>query len=351
MKIFVKTFGCTLNQGDSEIIKGILNGKGHKIVGTEEEADMVIVNTCGVKTPTQNRIISYLKKTSKNKKVIVGGCLPSMINIKKYAPRILGTFDTNSISKLNELVKKPKDIVGREKESRIGKPRIRVNKEVAIIPIAEGCLGKPCTYCSVKSARGELKSYKKEEITKEVEKAVEEGCRIIKITAQDTGCWGKDINDKLPNLLKDVLKVKGDFKVRLGMMNPNYALEYLDDLIEIYKDKRMIKFIHIPVQSGSNRVIKEMKRNYTVEDFKKVVSKFRKEIKGINISTDIIVGYPTENEEDFKKTIQLIKEVKPEVINLSKFAPRPNTEAAGLKQLQTQVIKERSRIITKEYKK
>lgn len=352
MKIYVKTYGCTLNQGDSEIIKGIIKEEGHKLVDSEKEAELIIVNTCGVKTVTQNKIISYINKTSKNKKVIAGGCLPSMINIRKYAPKVVGTFDTNSITKINLMIKKPEQqIFSNKKESTIRKPRVRKDKEVAIIPIAQGCLGKPCSYCSVKQARGELKSYTKKEIVKEVEKAAEEGCKTIKLTAQDTGCWGKDIKDKLPNLLKEVLKVEGNYKIRVGMMNPNHALEYLDELIKIYNHPKMIKFIHIPVQSGSDRIIKEMKRSYKVRDFKKIVKRFRKEVKGINIATDIIAGYPTEKEEDFKKTVQLIREVKPEVINISKFAPRPKTDAAKLKQLRTEVVKDRSKYLTEEYKK
>ncbi|MEM4266579.1 MAG: tRNA (N(6)-L-threonylcarbamoyladenosine(37)-C(2))-methylthiotransferase [Candidatus Nanoarchaeia archaeon] len=351
MKIFVKTYGCTLNQGDTEVIKGILKQGGHKFVDSEKEADIIIVNTCGVKTVTQNKIIDYLKKISKTKKVIVGGCLPSMIDVKRYAPKIAGSFDTNTITKINSLVEKPRQIFGKEKESRINKPRVRTKKEIAIITIAEGCLGKPCTYCSVKQARGELKSYTKKEILGEVKKAVKEGCTIIKLTAQDTGCWGKDIDEKLPDLLGEILKTEGNFKIRLGMMNPNHAIEFLDELIKIYNNPKMIKFIHIPVQSGSNKVIKDMKRDYKVEDFKKIVKRFRKEVRGINIATDIIAGYPTETEEDFKKTLELIKEVKPEVLNISKFAPRPKTEAAKLKQLRTEIIKERSKYLTLEYKK
>ncbi len=351
MKIYVRTFGCTLNQGDGEVIKGLLSENGHKLVDSEKEAECVIVNSCGVKTVTQNKIINYVNKTSKNKKVIIGGCLPSMIDVRKYMPKAAGSFDTNTITRINELIKKPTRMESKEKESRINKTRIRTRKDIAIIPIAQGCMGKPCTYCSVKLARGELKSYGKREIAKEVEKAVKEGCKIIKLTAQDTGCWGLDINEKLPNLLKEVLKIKGEYKIRLGMMNPNYALDYLDELISIYKNPKIIKFMHIPVQSGSNKIIREMKREYKVEDFKKVVNRFRKEIKNMNIATDVIVGYPSEKEEDFKKTVQLIKEVKPEVLNISKFAPRPGTEAKKLKQLRTEEIKHRSKYLTEEYKK
>jgi threonylcarbamoyladenosine tRNA methylthiotransferase CDKAL1 len=347
MKIFVKTYGCTLNQGDTEVIKGILS-KEHKLVESEKEADMIIVNTCGVKTTTQNKVMDYIKKHSQKKKVVVGGCLSSMIEIKKYAPYVSDTFDTKSVTKINNIIKKQASTTN---GCVLGKPRIRTKKEIAIIPISQGCLGKPCTYCSVKLARGDLKSYTKEEIIKEVKKSVKEGCNIIKLTAQDIGCWGKDFNEKLPNLLKEILKTKGDYKIRIGMMNPNYALEYLDEMVEIYKNPKIIKFLHIPIQSGSDKILEDMKRTYTVGDFKTVVNKFRKEIKKMAIATDVIAGYPTETEQDFRKTIELIREVKPEILNISMFAPRPITEAAKLKQLKTQTIKYRSRNISEEYKK
>jgi tRNA A37 methylthiotransferase MiaB len=130
------------------------------------------------------------------------------------------------------------------------------------------------------------------------------------------------------------------------MANPEHVKKYYKDLINIFKDKKIIKFLHLPVQSGSDKVLKDMKRDYTIKEFKKIVKEFRKEIPNICISTDIIVGYPTETEEDFKKTIELIKNLRFEVINVSKFASRPKTYASKLKQLQSQVIKERSKKIS-----
>jgi len=219
-------------------------------------------------------------------------------------------------------------------------PYIPSKEDITIIPISEGCLGD-CNYCSVKFARGKLKSYKIEDIIKQIK-----GKKIL-LTSQDTGCYGLDINTNLVELLKQVVKVKGNFQVRVGMMNPEHVLPILKDLVEVYKDKKIFKFIHIPIQSGSNNVLKEMNRRYTVEDFIKIVKEFRKQIPEIHISTDIIVGYPTETEEDFKKTINLLEKLKLEVINLSRFAPRPKTAALKLKQLPVEEIKRRSIIISK----
>lgn len=350
MKVFIKTFGCELNRADSEVIAGLLDEAGFELVDSVKKADIVIVNSCGVKLPTQNKILDYIKKVPKDKKLVVGGCLPKMLNIKFYTPNVDLVFDTNSITKIVSLIRKDKSLVSEEKECRIGMPVVRIRKDVAIIPISQGCLGSPCSYCSVKKARGDLKSYKKNDILRQVRNAVKDGCKKIRITAQDTGCWGKDFGKKLPELLKDVLKVDGDFEVRLGMSNPDYVLEYLDELIEVFKNPKMKKFLHIPVQSGSNKVLEDMERKYTVEDFKIIVASFRKEIPKICIATDIIVGFPTETVDDFNKTIELVKEIKPEVLNISKFGARPDTVAANMKQLPSQEIKRRSVMLHKLYK-
>lgn len=350
MKIFIKTFGCELNRADSEVMAGLLHKSGFKLVSSIKNSDVVVVNSCGVKLPTQNKVIDYIKKIPKNKKVVVGGCLPKMLNVKFYAPNISLVFDNNTVTRIIDVIRKEKSFSSDKKEYRINNPIVRIRKKVAIIPIAQGCLGAPCSYCSVKNARGSLKSYRKEDILKQVRKAVKQGCKKIRLTAQDTGCWGKDINNKLPELLKAVLKVKGNFEIRLGMSNPNYVLEYLDEMVEIYKNPKMKKFLHIPVQSGSDNVLKDMKRKYSVEDFKKVVEKFRKEIPKISIATDVIIGFPTETVEDFEKTLKLVKEVKPEVLNISKFGTRPNTIAGNMKQLLSQEIKKRSVMLHKIWK-
>lgn len=350
MKVFIKTFGCELNRADSEVIAGLISKAGFKLVDDLEKSDIVIVNSCGVKLPTQNKVLDFVKKVPKSKKLVVGGCLTKMLNLKIYAPNVNLVFDTNSITKIVSLLRKNKSLLSNKKENRISLPVVRIKKEVAIIPIAQGCLGSPCAYCSVKKARGDLKSYKKEDILKQVMKAVEEGCKKIRLTAQDTGCWGKDFGQRLPDLLKNVLKVKGSFEVRLGMSNPNYVLEYLDEMVKVYKSPKMKKFLHIPVQSGSDKVLKDMKRRYSVDDFKKIVAKFRKEIPDICIATDIIIGFPTEDEKDFKQTVKLMREVKPEVLNISKFCPRPDTIAANMKQLPSQEIKKRSVILHKVWK-
>jgi len=348
-RIFIKTYGCQSNVADSEQMAGILKEKRYKIVNNIKNADIVIINTCSVKTLTQNKILSFIKQIPKSKKIYVGGCLPKIINLKKYSNNIAAIFDVNSILKLPEIIKNPRNIMSKEKEKRINLPKIRKNKEIAIINIANGCLGN-CDYCAAKLARGKLKSYKIENIKQEFKTALKEGCKKFYITSQDNGCYGFDIGTNIVELLKELVKIKGNFIIRVGMMNPNYVLNFLDELIEIYKHPKIMKFVHLPVQSGSNSLLKKIGRNYTIADFKKIVKKFRKEILGITIGTDIIVGHPLETEQDFKETIKLLKETKPEILNISKFSSIKKTKASKLKQLKTEIIKERSVKISKLFK-
>lgn len=335
MKIFVKTYGCTFNQRDGQAIEGVLTKAGFILVSSEKEADIIVVNTCGVKSVTQDKILSYIQ--SLKKPTFVGGCLTKMLDFSKLNVHI---FDTNTISQLpNQIKNNLKENLSDEKENHLNLPVIEKN-DLQIIPIAEGCLGN-CSYCSVKFARGNLKSYPIEDIVNSIH------AKKILLTSQDNGCYGLDINTNLIELLRSILKLKKDFGLRIGMMNPEHVIKMLPELIAIYKDPRVIKFIHIPVQSGSNKVLKEMNRRYKVEDFRKIVREFRDSILDICISTDIIVGYPTETESDFLKTKILLEGLNLNIVNLSKFAPRPNTFASKLKLLPTEIIKERSKILSK----
>ena len=343
MKIFIKTYGCQANINDSEQIAGLLVKGGYELVDSKDKAEAIIVNTCSVKNKTQSKILHYLKELDKGgKKVFVGGCLTKTLDLRKRFPGLNGVFDTNSISKIGEVLENEKDIFSEKKEQRINIPVIRNKQGLGIISIGEGCVNK-CTFCATKLARGILRSYRIGDIKRALEQAVKDGCKRIYLTSQDNGCYGFDIGTNLPSLLKELLTVEGEYKIRIGMMNPWHLRKILVELIEVYKNPKVEKFIHLPVQSGSNSVLKHMKRIHSAENFKEAVEKLRGEIPDINIATDIIVGYPTETEEDFQETIKLLEETKPEVINISVFSSRPGTEASRLKQLSSQVIKERSK--------
>ncbi len=343
--IYIETYGCSLNQSDSEAMAGLLKKAKFKIVNNEKKADVIIINTCTVKGPTENNFFRRLRKLKPlNKPIIIAGCIPQTDPEKVEEFSIIGPHELNNVVEVVQetLAGNVVKLLGTEKNPRLNLPKIRRNKIIEIIPICAGCLGS-CTYCKVKAARGDLYSYKAEAIIKQAEQAIKDNCKEIWLTAQDTGCYGKDISNTLPNLVKQITELKGNFKIRIGMMNPNHVNEYLNELIEVYNHEKVFKFIHLPLQSGNNKILKAMNRFYTVGQFIKITNKLRKNIKHLTFSTDVICGFPGETKKQFQDTINAIKKIKPEVINISRYWPRPKTPAAEMKQLKGEETKNRSR--------
>jgi len=257
-------------------------------------------------------------------------------------------LDPRSVNRIADAVKYARN-GGRNKiffsdnpPSKLEQPLFRLSKVIEIVLISEGCLGN-CAYCCVRFARGRLHSFPPDDIVKKVRRAVSEGVREIWLTSQDSGAYGMDINTNLANLLNECIEIPGKFMIRVGMMNPNHASRILPELIESFRSEKVFNFLHLPVQSGDNRVLMRMNRRYTVEEFKGIVKAFRREIPDLTLSTDIICGFPGEKEEAFENTISLIKEVKPDVVNISRFFPRPRTPAEKMKHLDVKLIKSRSR--------
>jgi MiaB-like tRNA modifying enzyme len=337
MRVFIKSFGCSSNVADGEALAGCLAEAGYELVDTPSEAELVIYNTCAVKGPTENRMIEILKRVPSGKKLIVAGCLP-LINFERLSKetRFDGVVGPAAGKEIVEAVKR---VLNGEKvvalkgalnaKPSLSLPRRPVNPVVSIIPINYGCLGS-CAYCCVVFARGHLRSYSISEIIARIKKDLILGAREFWITSQDTACYGRDLGTSLAELLRTICNIKGNFKVRVGMMTPNMTMSILDELIEAFKDEKIFKFLHLPVQSGDNQLLQRMRRFYSTEDFKKIVEAFRKCIPEITIATDVICGFPGETEEAFKRTLQLIKVVKPDIVNVSKFFARPGTAAAKM---------------------
>lgn len=348
MSISYTTYGCTMNQGDTEIIKALLDGEVKEGGLGSEGKDIAIINSCAVIGITQRKILRNIKALKeKGKKVIVTGCLPAIIRDE------LEIAGADSIIGARSLASFPGALISMnygdfrqylEADGLIkaGIPKKREPGIIARIPIAEGCLGA-CSYCCTRFARGRLRSFPAKAIVREVEEAIGQGYREIELTAQDTGVYGKDIGMRLPELLVRICNIPGDFRIRVGMMNPQFALEILEDLIESFNHEKVYKFIHVPVQSGDDRVLEDMNRGHSAEDFRKIAEGFRTEFPDITISTDIIVGYPTETREDFNKSLELIKDIRPDVLNITRYSPRPHTPAEKLKDTLERTKKERSR--------
>ncbi|MGC8669723.1 MAG: tRNA (N(6)-L-threonylcarbamoyladenosine(37)-C(2))-methylthiotransferase [Candidatus Micrarchaeia archaeon] len=356
MEVKIKTYGCTLNQADSNLIESILSDSGYSVEqvqkidhsNIEDESDNVyIINTCAVKKPTMQKILFELQELSeKGAKIIATGCLAAadMEIIKKYAPNVsIATIQNiNKMPLAVEYASKGKtiDFSTYQRNDRLALFRPS-NSVIAKIPISEGCLSN-CSFCETKFARGPLNSFSEELILNAVRMSIEKGAKEIELTAQDTGAYGLDRKTDITKLLNKICEINGNFKVRVGMLNPKHLRLYIDDLIKIMKDRHIYKFIHIPVQSGSNEVLASMKRQHTIEDMYEAIHRLRNKIQNITIATDIIVGYPSETDDDFNKTIDFIRKTLPEVVNISKFGAMPHAEASKMPQLDRQIINKRS---------
>jgi len=353
-RVYVENYGCAANRSDLEIMLAYLVDAGYRVRGAPEFADVILVNTCGVKKQTEDKVLWRLRSLSRlNKPLIVAGCLPriNLPAIRRAAPDYSAVLDPYSVDKIlvavkkAELGEKNREFFSEKPKIKPRLPKVRINKFVEIVQIAEGCTGS-CAFCCTRFARGKLFSYPEEAIVDRVKGAVRGGVKEVWLTAQDTGAYGKDNGTNLAELLEGVCEVEGRFFVRVGMMNPLHVQEILDRLIKVYRNEKVFKFLHLPLQSGDNEVLKLMNRFYSVENFKNIIHAFRKNIPRITLATDVICGFPGEDEQAFERSMELISEIKPDVLNISKFFPRPRTPADSMEQLPLWKIKERSGRVT-----
>lgn len=357
-KIHFITQGCSSNSRESEIMIGLLTKCGFEIENDENKSDANVVNICTVKgDATALREARRLKKEHPDKKLIVAGCITGGIapKIKKIDEGIslVSTHNLGRIAAVveNSLRGRVLDFLDKKYEPKINLPSRRKNPVIGIVPILNGC-NYFCTFCSTKLVKGKLFSYPMDAVKEEVKGHLREGCREIWITSNDTGAYMVEQGGRhrLTELLEMVLSVPVDFKLRLGMINPGNALAILDELIGIYKNPKMFKFLHIPLQSGNDYVLKLMNRRYTVDDFFGLINAFRKELPEITLSTDMIVGFPSETESQFEDSLDAVKKTKPDVLNISRYAAREGTIASKMRQLPTNTLKQRSIIMSKLYR-
>jgi len=354
-KIFVEAYGCSASFADSEMISGLVLNGGHTLVDNSSESDLNIVVTCSVKDSTANKMM-YRIKSLKSKPLIVAGCLPKAEKdtVEKFSGRA-SLLGPNSLGKtlqvINSALMGRKQIALEDSDlSKVGLPKVRLNPAVGIVEIASGCMSE-CTFCQTKLSKGDLSSYRLGDIVRQVQTEIKEGCKEVWLTSTDNGCYGFDIGTDLPSLVNEVVEIPENFMVRVGMMNPMYMPRIKERLIESFDNDKVFKFLHIPVQSGSDKVLKDMKRGHTAGTFRDIVKKTKDRFSQFTISTDIIVGFPSETEEDFQKTITLLDETKPDVVNLSKYSARPGTDSAEWKQLDAAEVKRRSKIIFEQISK
>ena len=348
-KIFVEAYGCSASFADSEMISGLILNGGHTLVENSSESDLNIVVTCSVKDSTANKMMHRIRSL-KSKPLVVAGCLPKAekSTVEKITERA-SLLGPNSLGKTLQVIDSTlrgiRYVALEDSDlSKVGLPKVRLNPVVGIVEISSGCMSE-CTFCQTKLAKGDLTSYRIGDIVRQVETEISEGCKEIWLTSTDNGCYGFDINTDLPTLVKAVSEIPQDFMIRVGMMNPMYMPRIKEELIKSYDSDKVYKFLHIPVQSGSDKILHDMKRGHTVKTVREVIEKAKERFTDFTISTDVIVGFPSETKEDFEKTVDLINEIRPDMVNLSKYSARPGTEAAEWDQIEASEVKKRSKII------
>ncbi|MFX1368445.1 MAG: tRNA (N(6)-L-threonylcarbamoyladenosine(37)-C(2))-methylthiotransferase [Promethearchaeota archaeon] len=349
---YLETYGCSLNAADSDIIVGRLHDIGFRRIAQADGASIVVLNSCGVKEPTEDRIIHRLEFLTKaDVPVIVTGCLPriSLRRIQGAIPNFAAILGPQSIDSLGEITTRvlqgERGIVHLDSDttSKLKFYEGPPSSVICTVPICEGCLGN-CSYCAVKFARGKVQSYTIDEIRRVVERCVHLGYREIRLTSQDAGVFGHDTGESLPNLLQSLSTIEGNHRFRLGMLNPNLVLESIDDLLKAMTSDRFFKFFHVPLQAGSNSVLQRMRREYTVEQWHGIVKAIRSATPNATVATDIIVGFPGESDANFDETLRIIDKVRPDVVNISKYGDRPGTSASKSKEkTNTSIKKARSR--------
>lgn len=353
-KIWLKTYGCSHNISDSEYMQGLLTKYGYELVDSSENADAWVVNSCTVKDPSQAAFMHVVKQAKDKKKpIVVAGCV-------SQADRTLTGLEDVSIigiTQIDRIVEAVEQTIqgntikmlAKKELPKLDLPKVRKNPLVEIIPLSTGCLGA-CTYCKTKQARGKLGSYTIDTIVSRAQQVITEGVSEIWLSSEDTGAYGRDIHTNIGTLLDSLIAVlpqEGNVMLRIGMTNPPYILEHLAKIAEILNHPHVYAFLHVPVQAGSNTVLSAMNREYTIEEFRQVADYLLAHVPGLTLATDIICGFPNETESDFQQTLDLIAHYQLAIVNISQFYPRPGTPAAKMKRIATQIVKDRSRRLTK----
>ncbi|ACR80230.1 MULTISPECIES: tRNA (N6-isopentenyl adenosine(37)-C2)-methylthiotransferase MiaB [Kosmotoga] len=340
MKIAFRTFGCQMNVNDTETMAGILKSNGYVIVDNEEEADVVIVNTCAVREKAEKKLygklgrLRSLKKKNRNLIIGVSGCVAEKEKealLKREEVNFV--FGTRSISRVNEFLERAikgerfvelSDFID---EINSSTPRLRTSRHHAWVTIIYGC-NKFCSYCIVPYTRGREKSRSMEDILNEVKRLASKGYREVTYLGQNVDSYGKDLADgsTLAKLIRETLKIE---QIERIWYLTSYPKDFSDELIDVIAtSKRVSRSIHLPIQSGSNRILKAMNRGYTREEYLDLIRRIRTKVPDASISTDIIVGFPGESEDDYLQTKSLLEEVIFERVNLAIYSPREGTISA-----------------------
>ena len=316
-KVYFKGFDSNATLADCEQMAGLLQEANFTIITNQEDADIIIINSC---TTNEKNLFADLEELKNSYKiVIISGCIAqSNSNTLKEYP-LIGIYQINKVIEVVEEALNDNIIqaIATDEIPQLNTCILRTNKIKEIIPISRGQKNK-CSFCNTKSPKEKIVSYTIEDIVKRVTKALQEGVQEIILTSQDNGCYGVDIGTNLVTLLETLTTVQGEFKIQVGMMKLDYVSKILNQLIEIFKNPKIFRYLHISLQSGNNTVLKNLKNEYTAEQYLEQIYAFKKEFPHITIATDVKVGFVEENNDQFFDTITLIRNMSPNEIYISK---------------------------------
>ena len=353
-KYFIKTYGCQMNVHDSEEIKKILENLGYTEIEDYEQADLIILNTCAIRENAHDKVFGFLgrckhlKKT--NKDLILGlcGCMAQEENVvkeirekHKYIDIVFGTHNMNELPDMlmNFYGKQSINVYSKEGDViEFGNLYKRDSKITAWVNIMYGC-DKFCTYCIVPYTRGKQRSRKSEDILKEVKELKEQGYKEITLLGQNVNAYGKDLDGEIE--FSKLLEKVSDIGIERIRFVTSHPWDFTDKMIDVIASRENIMpYIHLPLQSGSNKILKLMGRRYTKEEYLELFNKIRNKVKNASITTDIIVAFPGETEEDFNDTLDVVNTCKYDGAFTFIYSPRENTPAAKMKNDLTEAEKE-----------
>ena len=343
---YVETYGCQQNEADSEKLRGYLAQSGYAIVKEAEGADVVVMNTCAIREHAEQRVfgnlgaLTHTKRRHPGQKIFLCGCMAGETKvsdrIKKSFPHVDGVFSTHHLWQFPEILwnvlnKKKRQFYVEDEPGSIaeGIPQVRDNTLKSWVSIMYGC-NNFCTYCIVPYVRGRERSRKKEDILAECRQLVENGTREITLLGQNVNSYGKDLGEgfDFADLLAEIAQIPGDFLIRFMTSHPRDASEKLFDTMAKYP--KIAKQLHLPFQSGSSRVLKAMNRHYDREKYLELVNYAKSVMPELVLTSDVIVGFPGETEEEFEETISLIEQVHYDSLFTFIFSPRTGTPAASM---------------------
>jgi len=343
---YVETYGCQQNEADSERIRGMLTESGYAISDTAEGADVVVMNTCAIREHAEQRVfgnlgaLTHVKRRHPRQKIFLCGCMAGQSHvvdrIKKSYPHVDGVFSTHHLWRFPELLNKvlftgKRSYFVEDEDGSIaeGLPQVRDNTLKAWVSIMYGC-NNFCTYCIVPYVRGRERSRKWEDILAECEALIKAGTKEITLLGQNVNSYGKDLEDGIDfsDLLNKIAAIPGDFLIRFMTSHPRDAGKKLFDTMAA--SPKIAKQLHLPFQSGSSRVLKAMNRHYDREQYLELIRYAKSVMPELVLTSDVIVGFPGETEEEFEETISLIREVRYDALFTFIFSPRAGTPAAKM---------------------